>query len=249
MKLRSLFTGERKTDASQVSQSNTNRQHATFRNRIENMLNAGFKPQCIIDCGASVGYWSYEVSKVFPGTQIVAIEPNSIIIPQTRELLKSVSPEVIIEQCALGSHPGSAYLNIWDNEHTKMSGSSLKEHVQGDPKARMEVRLETLDNLCETHKLVPDLIKLDLQGGELDALKGGKRVLEDTEVIISEFGCLEAYVDRTTPYELMEFMYSNQFCLYDIIDLIYRPFDNALTGGDFIFVKNSSALKQHKGYK
>jgi len=36
--------------------------------------------------------------------------------------------------------------------------------------------------------------------------------------------------------------------LYDIIDLIYRPYDNALTGGDFFFVKNDSNLKSHKGY-
>ena len=40
----------------------------------------------------------------------------------------------------------------------------------------------------------------------------------------------------------------SDYCLYDIIDLIYRPYDNALTGGDFIFVKNSSQLKEYKGY-
>jgi hypothetical protein len=43
-------------------------------------------------------------------------------------------------------------------------------------------------------------------------------------------------------------MYANDYCLYDIIDLIYRPYDNALTGGDFFFVKNNSPLKSHKGY-
>ena len=64
---------------------------------------------------------------------------------------------------------GKAYQNIWDNEHTKMSGSSLKEHVQGEPENKMEVRLETLDSICGKYQLAPDLVKLDLQGGELDA--------------------------------------------------------------------------------
>jgi len=213
-------------------------QSLSFDDRIANMIKAGFSPKCIFDCGASVGQWSYKVSKLFPGAQIVAIEPNSMVIERTRDQLKSISPAVIIEQCAIGAVPGKAFLNIWDNEHTKMSGSSLKDHVQGEPQNKMEVRIETLDNICQRHRLTPDFVKLDLQGGEIEALKGAHQILQNTEVIISEFGCLQAYIDRTTPFDLMKVMYDHDYCLYDIIDLIYRPYDGALTGGDFIFVKN-----------
>ena len=221
----------------------------SFLPRMKNMISAGFSPKCIFDCGASVGHWSYEVSKLFPGSQILAVEPNAKIIPQTQKTLASVTPNVIIEECALGESLGEAYLNIWDNDQTKMSGSSLKAHVQGEAKDKMKVRLETLDNLCEKHGLMPDLVKLDLQGGEQEALKGAEAVLRAAEVVIIEFGCLPAYVDRTTPLDLMDTMYKNDYCLYDIIDLIYRPYDNALTGGDFIFAKNNSMLKKYKAYR
>lgn len=224
-------------------------QSPSFDGRIANMIDIGFSPKCIFDCGASVGQWSYKVSNLFPGAQIVAIEPNNLVIEKARQQLKSVRPQVIIEQCAIGASQGKAFLNIWDNEHTKMSGSSLKDHVQGEPRNRMEVQIDTLDSICQRHRLTPDLVKLDLQGGELDALKGATQILQNTEVIISEFGCLQAYIDRTTPFDLMRVMYDHDYCLYDIIDLIYRPYDNALTGGDFIFVKNSSNLKRYKGYK
>ncbi len=223
-------------------------QMSSFASRIKNMKNIGFAPKCIFDCGASVGYWSYEVSKLFPGSQIVAIEPNSIVLPQTEKTLSNIKPKVIIEECALGATSGDAHLNIWDNDQTKMSGSSLKDHVQGNPENKLKIRLDTLDNICERHHLSPNLVKLDLQGGEIEALKGAEKVLRTAEVFIIEFGCLEAYVDRTTPFELMNTMYNNDYCLYDIIDLIYRPYDNALTGGDFIFVKTSSQLKEYKGY-
>jgi len=223
-------------------------QNPTFDSRIKNMINIGFAPKCIFDCGASVGYWSYEVSKLFPGSQIVAIEPNSLVLPQTKKTLSVIKPKVIIEECALGSRSGEVDLNIWDNDHTKMSGSSLKKHVQGNPQKKLSVRLKTLDDICNCYELTPDLVKLDLQGGELDALQGAKIVLSKTEVFIIEFGCLQAYIDRTTPFDLMNVMYNNDFCLYDIIDLIYRPYDNALTGGDFFFVKNNSPLKKYKGY-
>lgn len=241
------FFGRNKVEASAPAGVIT--QSPSFDGRIANMINIGFSPQCIFDCGASVGQWSYKVSNLFPGAQIVAIEPNNLVIEKAREQLKSVKPQVIIEQCAIGASQGKAFLNIWDNEHTKMSGSSLKDHVQGEPRNRMEVQIDTLDNICQRHRLTPDLVKLDLQGGELDALKGARQILQNTEVIISEFGCLQAYIDRTTPFDLMRVMYDHDYCLYDIIDLIYRPYDNALTGGDFIFVKNSSKLKQYKGYK
>lgn len=222
---------------------------ASFDKRMSNMISIGFSPKCVFDCGASIGQWSYKVSKLFPGARIVAIEPNSMVIDKAKDRLKAVRPEVILEQCAIGASQGKAFLNIWDNEHTMMSGSSLKDHVQGEPRDKMEVRLDTLDSICQRYGLIPDLVKLDLQGGELEALKGAGQILQNTEVIITEFGCLPAYIDRTTPFELMKVLYEHDYCLYDIIDLIYRPYDNALTGGDFIFVKNSSQLKKYMGYK
>ncbi len=245
MNLKNLFNKIKKEPVAQE----TSVQNPSFSARINNMISIGFAPKCIFDCGASVGYWSYEVSKLFPGSQIVAIEPNSKVLPQTKKNLASVTPKVIIEECALGASSGDAYLNIWDNDQMKMSGSSLKGHVYGDPKEKMKVRLDTLDNLCKKHGLKPDLVKLDLQGGEREALKGAETVLQVAEVVMIEFGCLHAYIDRATPLDLMDTMYKNDYCLYDIIDLIYRPYDNALTGGDFIFVKNDSQLKKYKGYK
>ena len=217
--------------------------------RLVNLQKIGFKPNNIFDCGASVGYWSYEMSKIFPGVQILAIEPNEKVIPKTKDTLKVVRPAPIIEKCAIGAKDDIAYLNIWDNSETKMSGSSLKEHVQGDPRTKLKVTLAKLDTLSKKHNIVPDLVKLDLQGAELDALHGATEILKSAEVFIIEFGCLQAYVDRTTPHDLINIMYANDYCLYDIFDLIYRPYDNALTGGDFVFVKNSSKLREYKGYK
>ena len=43
--------------------------------------------------------------------------------------------------------------------------------------------------------------------------------------------------------------FDHDYCLYDLVDLHYRPYDRALTGGDYIFVKNSSALRAYKGWE
>ncbi len=221
----------------------------SFHNRLENMIAAGFSAKCIIDCGASVGMWSLGISKYFSNAQIIAVEPNANVLPETKQTLANVKPQVIIEECALADKEGEAFFNVFFNDDgTKMSASSLKDHVMNTAASRLKVRLDTIDNICAKHKLEPNLIKLDLQGGELDALKGAERTLRRAEVVVSEFGCLPAYIDRTTPFELMQIMYEYDYCLYDIIDLLYRPYDHALAGGDFIFVKNGSKLKEYKGY-
>jgi hypothetical protein len=59
---------------------------------------------------------------------------------------------------------------------------------------------------------------------------------------------LEAYVDRTSPRDLFALMYDHGYRLYDIFDLHYRPFDDALTGGDLFFAHHTSRLRAHKGW-
>lgn len=217
--------------------------------RLINMKRIGFDPKVVVDGGASIGHWSYEVRKIFTKTQILAVEPNDLIIEKTREFLNKLeNPSPIIEHSALGSENKVGFLNIWDNPETKMSGSSIREHVQGNPKKKLEINVRKLDDILDSHKIRADVIKLDLQGYELEALKGSENSLKYCELAIIEFGCLQAYIDRTTPKDLLNFMYERDFLLYDIVDLIYRPYDNALTGGDFFFIKNSSNLKKYKGF-
>ena len=47
----------------------------------------------------------------------------------------------------------------------------------------------------------------------------------------------------------MDIMYDNSCCLYDVASCSDRPYDGALTGVDFFFVKNSSVLRKHKGWE
>lgn len=216
--------------------------------RLENAKQIGFNPYVIFDCGAMVGNWTLAVSKIFPGSHLMLIEPNEWVLGKIKETISHIEPKPIIVHGAVGEKSGKACLNVWDNFETAMAGSSLKAHVQGEAMQKMEVDLFTLDELAEKQQLQPDLIKLDLQGGEKEALLGSERLLKTTEMFIIEFGCLEAYIDRTTPLDIMQIMYANDYCLYDIVDLNYRPYDNALTGGDFFFVKNTSNLKKYKGY-
>jgi FkbM family methyltransferase len=219
----------------------------TWKNRMKLAKTLGFSPRVIFDGGAFQGLWTQEAAQLFPGAKIVLIEPNSYVLENIKKNTSHIKPSPIVINAALGASTGKAKLNIW-HEKESDTGASLLEHVSGNAANIIEVDVETIDNISERLALTPDLLKLDLQGGELAALAGAKNVIKQAEFVIVEFGCLEAYIGRTTPRDLLELMYANNYCLYDIVDFNYRPYDKALTAGDFFFVKNDSALRRYKGW-
>lgn len=155
-------------------------------------------------------------------------------------------PPTIIKK-ALGAGLGKLDFHFF-REPGEDYGASLCDIESIEKVQTIKVDVIDLDHFALEHTIDPDFVKLDLQGGELQALNGSKTVLEGADAVMIEFGLLEAYVNRTTPRELLDFMYDNGFVLYDIVSLINRPFDQALGGGDFIFVKKNSPLRAYKGW-
>jgi FkbM family methyltransferase len=220
--------------------------------RLRRLKTMGFEPQVIFDCGAYLGSWTREVSQIWPAATFVMMEPNQDVVGQARESLKAADVKGTLLDVAVGESCQTGVLNLWYGENSQSKdligqASSLLSHVQ--PSARqMPVQIRTLDSICAELMLMPDFVKLDLQGGELAALKGASTLFGKTELFMIEFGCLDAYIGRTTPAQLFEFMDQHNYSLYDIVDLLYRPGDQALSSGDFFFVRKDSKLKGRKGY-
>ena len=224
-----------------------------YLERLKHIKHLGFEPKVIFDCGAFVGWWAIRVSEIFPNASFLLVEPNHDIIARTKTNIEKIPSKTILLNVAVGEKSGLKYLNVWENtkhmnRDVALAGSSILSHVSGTAARQIPIETQTLDVISSKYKLIPDLVKLDLQGSELAALKGATSLFGKTELFIVEFGCLDAYINRTTPRDLVDIMYDNGYCLYDIVDLGYRPYDKALCGGDFFFIKMNSKLKEHKDY-
>ena len=85
------------------------------------------------------------------------------------------------------------------------------------------------------------LLKLDLQGYELEALAGGERTLAATDVVLTEVSFFaQAYEPPIA--RLVAFLAARQFELYDICALGGRRRDGRARQGDFVFARKGSAL-------
>lgn len=217
--------------------------------RLKNMKNHGFDPKVILDGGAHLGKWSESMSSMYPDAEYLIVEPNPAVSKKIEERINPAGIKYNLIKKALGPEKGETFLNVWEEADTKLVGSSICGHFRDEEPKKVACEVIDLDSIADEFNVTPDLVKLDLQGYELEALKGATKVLEKAECFLIEFGCLEAYVERATPRDLINFMYENNFTLYDIVDLHYRPYDNALTGGDFFFISNNSKLKEYKGWE
>lgn len=223
------------------------RAEATFGRRIRQLARTGFAPKVALDGGAFSGEWTREICSVFPGCRVIVVEPNPEMMRISRGCLDGIQPKPHFAEVALGPEDGKATLNLWSG--SSGAAASVLAHVSGPPSRTVDVPVRRMDDVVAEAGVMPDLIKLDLQGFEVPALRGAKRCLEHAEVVILEVGCLGAYIGRSSPRDVMDLMYDSGFLLHDIEDLGYRPYDGALTGADFVFAKASSPLRSYAGFR
>jgi hypothetical protein len=132
---------------------------------------------------------------------------------------------------------------------SETASSVLKTHHSDDQPTLLPAL--TLDEVSEEYGFGERtcLLKLDVQGFELEVLSGGTRSLKNTNMVLMEVSLLDLYIDSPLVRDVINFMYDFDFVLYDICSGdIRRPLDNALWQSDFLFVKNSSTLREKKYY-
>ena len=207
----------------------------TMEGRLSNLRNAGFDCTGAVDVGAYHGEWSKGLRSVW-NVPLIMVEPQE----SCRSILEEYSSNsktvmTHLEFCALGKTPGTVEFYL-DETNSRMAQSRMNENLPS-----VQVPIYTLNDLHTRYPEEFNLLKVDVQGFELDVLEGADNILSQFEVII-----LEVSIIRIGPvptfYEVMQYMDSKGYRLYDFLPMYYRPLDNALWQGDAFFVRNDSSL-------
>lgn len=130
------------------------------------------KWRIFVDVGAHVGVMSAIVASTNPKALCVAFEPH----PEIYEVLKrncTLYPNIRPENMAVGEFSGTAQLFIAKSE---VANSTTRPSVSTE-KHPISVLLAMLDDYFLNNQLpVPDMIKVDVEGGEYEVLKGSLRL-------------------------------------------------------------------------
>lgn len=137
----------------------------------------------LVDCGANFGYWSVlTTSQPFGAHRSIAIEPSSVNFTRLMNNAKINGNRFRAMQRAIGDKVGVARLSGSKHEALSIAGDAAKDGGE-------EVAVISLDTLIDDAMITAlgrYVIKLDVEGVEIQAMKGGERLLKSDCVVICE---------------------------------------------------------------
>jgi FkbM family methyltransferase len=143
----------------------------------------------VFDGGAHLGNYTQMVLEARPAATVHAFEPAA----DSYEALTERFPSgvVALHNCGLSDHEGEA--TFYADEAQSQSASILpqeRQHLENHGGFRPvgTVHVRTVDAVCSEHEIERiDLLKLDVEGAELAALHGARRMLEDERIGLIQF--------------------------------------------------------------
>jgi FkbM family methyltransferase len=131
-------------------------------------------------------------------------------------------------------------------EQAATAASVLTDHKSAFTRT-VTCRMQTLDAVSrEANFVAPEFLKLDVQGYELEVLRGGEQTLASAQAVLMEVSLIDLYQGNPLLHEVTAFMDARGFRAYDICSLMRRPLDDALCQTDIIFLRRESPLLRSK---
>lgn len=203
-------------------------------------LEHSYYPEVILDVGVANG--TSELYNTFPQSHFILFEALKEFIPDMQKHKQNIN-NMDIEVCALGSKNGTIDINV----HPDLVGSSIyleneDSNVNGDKRT---IDMKTLDSFKEQYGLLNKsiLLKIDVQGAEIDVLDGAKEIFNNIDVLILEISLFDFFDNKLEFVDIINYMDRKGFVVYDIFSFSNRPLDSALAQVDIAFVKRESLFR------
>lgn len=198
----------------------------------------------IIDGGAFDGQHALDLARIFPSSTVYAFEPT----PESYSLLsRNVTGvrRIVPESLALAEKTGTKMLNINRLSSTNSflpTATSREAQVffagRGDTIRQVAVQTIALDEYAQEKGIQVDLLKLDLQGAELSALRGARAVLEShCQAVVSEVRFKPTYVGDVNFFEIDSYLAGCGFCLMSLAEITHHPVDKTLFEANALWLR------------
>jgi FkbM family methyltransferase len=190
-----------------------------------------FTPNSILDIGANVGQFYNKCKSIFPDAYYHLVEGNKYCEPA----LKLLNVDYSISLLSDSVKEVDFYVR---KDEVECTGNSIyRENTKfyNDDQIVIERKnTETLSNLLE--KKVFDLIKIDVQGSEIDIINGGLEIIKNCKGILMEVSFVEYNFASPKKDFVLEYMNNLGFEPVEIIGNIYHQLTNELIQQDVLFL-------------
>lgn len=197
---------------------------------------AGIK--VIYDIGANAGTWALLAKAIIPDASVEAFEP----LPMHHESFKQNCahlPKVTLHPIALGAANTTMSLRVTDfsDASSFLPLTKTAHQLFGLAEvAQLPTPVRRLDDfILEKHLNAPDLIKLDVQGFEVQVLLGAVSALATAKAVIIEVSFVQLYEDQCSFSAVCSFLEHYSFGLHALSTA--TPLGKTLVQADALFMK------------
>lgn len=203
----------------------------------------------VIDVGANRGQFTTMIFDLFPNSNIIAFEP---LAEPFRKLVEVTSRFTNIRtvNTAIGPEKANLPINVAtrDDSSSLLQITAMQEAVfpQTGYKRTDYVEVAPMTNYVSSSDLKsPCLLKIDVQGFELQVLKGCYELISNVDLIYVETSFVELYDGQPFAYDIINYLHPRGFQLSGIYNLHYTKAGHPVQG-DFLFVRGKASETESK---
>lgn len=207
-------------------------------NSLNYLKQSGFNPETILDIGANHGTWTRDVLKIFPNSKYYLVEPQGKLERSIEDL--KYGGNVKFYPFGIGSKNGTFEFSINQSDDSS-SFQPMDLDIEGYKFVeKIQVPMLTLDSFLEKNQIpVPNLVKIDAEGLDLEVLQGANSIFGETECILIEASIHQKAFPNSL-LKVLEAMDEKGYEIFDFTDL-NRPFANGLLWlVEILFIKKDS---------
>lgn len=185
--------------------------HKNYLVKIKKEYN--FKPKTIYDVGACVLHWTQSVEQIWPESEIILFDAT--------DAFESLYLETGLDYyIGALSNESNKTIKFYQNNENFSGNSYYRENPKHSPAAEylfnessiVELTTKTLDDVVADKFLnPPQLIKIDVQGAELDVLIGADRSLTTCEHLIVELRNVEYNIGSPDKETIIDYLKTKGF--------------------------------------
>lgn len=176
----------------------------------------------LVDIGAHRGQFSIFAAHAFPRTRIYSFEPQPDARAQLAKVARALPVDVMIFPFALGAEwaRSDMHVSARDDSSSLLPITALGQ-VATFPGTHevglLPVEVRTLDEVLGTLDLPPPvLMKIDVQGTELDVLRGGHQTLQRVDDVLIECSFRELYHGQSLVSSVLAQLFAWNFQIADV---------------------------------